>query len=160
MKKNLSEKNVNYITFSVNIGKKTIMIERNDNWEINITKTAKLLNKRQRDQKKWNSKVIRTFELLEGLTLVREIGPKNKKQTFLSLILALRVLNDYDPVLSYQVFKLYEQELLAKSKEIIIELTNYRQKLEIAEAEIAKLKNKHIDVDLKGGRFLLYEYGV
>lgn len=36
------------------------------------------------------------------------------------------------------------------------ELKNYRKKLEIAEAEIAKLKNKPIDVDLGGGKFLLY----
>jgi len=77
----------------------------------------------------------------------------------LSLVLALRVLNDYDPVLSYQVFKLYEQDLLAKPKKIITELKNYRKKLEVAEAEIAKLKNKPIiNVDLGGGKFLLYGY--
>ena len=77
----------------------------------------------------------------------------------MSLVLALRVLNDYDPVLSYQVFKLYEQDLLAKPKKIITELKNYRKKLEVAEAEIAKLKNKPIiNVDLGGGKFLLYGY--
>ena len=76
----------------------------------------------------------------------------------MSLVLALRVLNDYDHVLSYQVFKLYEQDLLAKPKKITTELKNYRKKLEVAEAEIAKLKNKPIDVDLGGGKFLLYAY--
>jgi hypothetical protein len=76
----------------------------------------------------------------------------------LSLVLALRVLNDYDHVLSYQVFKLYEQDLLAKPKKIITELKNYRKKLEVAEAEIAKLKNKPIDVDLENGKFLLHSY--
>ena len=96
--------------------------------------------------------------MLEGRTLVKEIGPKNKKQTFLSLILALRVLNDYDQVLSYQIFKLSEQDLLAKPKKIKTELKNYRKKLELAEAEIAKLKNKPMDVNLGGGQFLLYAY--
>lgn len=158
IKKNLSEKNVNCITFSVEIEKKIIVIERNQNWEINITKTAKLFDKRWRNWKSRNSEVIKTFEALEGRTLVKEIGPKNKKQTFLSLILALRVLNDYDPVLSYHVFKFYEQDLLAKSEKKIIELENYRKKLEIANATIAKLKNKPIDVDLGGGKFLLYAY--
>ena len=76
----------------------------------------------------------------------------------MSLVLVLRVLNDYDHVLSYQVFKLYEQDLLAKPKKIITELKNYRKKLEFAEAEIAKLKNKLIDVDLGSGKFLLYGY--
>ena len=31
---------------------------------------------------KWNSEVIKTFETLESRTLVKEVGPKNKKQTF------------------------------------------------------------------------------
>ena len=31
---------------SVQIGEKTVMIERNNNWEINIIKIAKLFNKR------------------------------------------------------------------------------------------------------------------
>ena len=152
MKKNLPSKNSKYILFSVQIGKKKVMIERNDDWEINITQAAKLLNKRWRDWQKWNSEVIKTFEILEGRTLIKKVGPKNKQQTFLSLILALRVLNDYNPVLSYQIFK------LSKPNKIKTELENYRKKLEIAEATIAKLENKPIDVDLGGGKFLLYGY--
>ena len=68
------------------------------------------------------------------------------------------MLNDYDQVLSYQIFKLSEQDLLAKPKKIKTELENYRKKLELAEAEIAKLKNKPMDVNLGGGQFLLYAY--
>ena len=158
MNKNLSEKDVNYITFSVETEEKIIIIERNQNWEINITKTAKLFDKRWRNWKSRNSEVIKTFEILEDRPLVKEIGPKNRKQTFLSLVLALRVLNDYDPVLSYHVFKFYEQDLLANSKEKKIEIENYRKKLEIANAKIAKLKNKPIDINLGGGKFLLYAY--
>ena len=48
--------------------------------------------------------------------------------------------------------------MLAKSEKKIIELENYRKKLEIANATIAKLKNKPIDVDLGGEKFLLYAY--
>jgi hypothetical protein len=48
--------------------------------------------------------------------------------------------------------------VLAKSEKKIIELENYRKKLEIANATIAKLKNKPIDVDLGGEKFLLYAY--
>jgi len=158
IKKNLHIENSKYILLSVQIREKKVMIEWNNNWEINITKTAKLFNKRCRNWQKWNSKVIKTFETLEGPTLVKKIEPKNKKQTFLSLISALRVFNDYDHVLSFQVFKLYEQDLLARPKKITTELKNYRKKLELVEAEIAKLKNKPIDVDLRGGQFLLYGY--
>jgi len=70
MKKNLPIENFKYILLSVQIGEKTIMISFNHNWEINITKTAKLLNKRWRDWQKWNSEVIKTYEILEGRTLV------------------------------------------------------------------------------------------
>jgi len=70
MKKNLPIENFKYILLSVQIGEKTIMISFNHNWKINITKTAKLLNKRWRDWQKWNSEVIKTYEILEGRTLV------------------------------------------------------------------------------------------
>ena len=66
IKKNLSIENSKYILLSVQIGEKIIMIERNNNWEINITKTAKLFNKRLRNRKKRNTEVIQTFEALEG----------------------------------------------------------------------------------------------
>ena len=46
MKKKLLIENSKYIFLSVQIGEKTIMIERNNNWEIIITNTAKLFNKR------------------------------------------------------------------------------------------------------------------
>lgn len=49
IKKNLPIENSKYIFLSVQIGEKTFMIERNNNWEINITKTAKLFNKKWRD---------------------------------------------------------------------------------------------------------------
>lgn len=90
--------------------------------------------------------------------MIREIGVKNRKQPFLSLILVLRVLNDYDQALSHQVFKLHELGLLAKFKRMAAELINYKQKLKIHEAEMAQLKNKSIDVDLRGGKFLFYGY--
>jgi len=150
--------NFNSITFSVEIEKKNIVLERNSDWEINITKTSKLFNKRWRNWKIKNHKVIETFEKLEGRTLIREVGPKNKKQTILQLILALRVLNDYNDVLSYHIFKLYVQDIVANFKQKKIELQELKQKLEIAEAINAKLQNKPIDVDLVGGQFLSYAY--
>jgi len=63
MNKNLSGKNLNSITFSVEIRKKTIMVERNQNWEINIAQTAKLFVKRWHNWKNYNLEVIKTFEM-------------------------------------------------------------------------------------------------
>jgi hypothetical protein len=96
---------------------------------------------------------------LEGRKLIRENNDdKRYPQTFLALILALRVLNDYDPVLSYQVFKLCEQELLSNSSHILIELDLSKRKIELLEAENAKLKNSAINVNLQEGKNLLYAY--
>jgi hypothetical protein len=99
-----------------------------------------------------------TFETLEGRSLIRETLDKRNPQTFLALILALQVLNDYDPVLSYQVFKSAEQELLSKPKKLIDQLDKYKKKLQLAEAQIAKLKRVSIDINLERGKFLLYGY--
>jgi len=51
-KENLLIEISKYILLFVQIGEKAVMIERNHNWEINITKTVKLFNKRLRDWKK------------------------------------------------------------------------------------------------------------
>jgi len=94
-------------------------------------------------------KTIKTFEKLEGRKLIRENNDKRNPQTFLALVLALRVLNDYDSVLSYQIFKLSEQELLSNPSYILTELDLFKKKIQLLEAENAKLKNSAINVSLK-----------
>jgi hypothetical protein len=154
-----SKKTEKHLLFQVKTGNNQIIeIERTSDWEINITQTAKKLNKRWRNWKKWNAKTIETFEKLEGRKLIRETGDKRNPQTFLALVLALRVLNDYDSVLSYQIFKLYEQELLANPSLVLAKLDSFKKKIQLLEAENAKLKNSAIDVNLKKGENLLYGY--
>ena len=154
-----SKKTESYTLFKVRtVENQVIKIERTANWEINITQTAKKLNKRWRNWKKWNAKTIETFEKLEGRKLIRENNDKRNPQTFLALVLALRVLNDYDSVLSYQIFKLYEQELLSNPSHILIELDSFKKKIQLLEAENAKLKNSGINVSLKKRENLLYGY--
>ena len=124
-----NKKTENYTLFEVRtVDNQLIQIEWTANWEINITQTAKKLNKRWRNWKKWNAKTIETFEKLEGRKLIRENNDKRNPQTFLALVLALRVLNDYDSVLSYQIFKLYEQELLSNSSHILTELDLFKKR--------------------------------
>ena len=141
---------------------RVIQIERTSNWEINITQAAIKLEKRWRNWKRWNFKTIEIFEKLAGRKLMRETDDKRNPQTFLALVLALRVLNDYDAVLSYQIFGLYEQELLSNPSRIHTELESLykqsQQRIEILEATVAKLSNSAIDVDLKQGKYLLYAY--
>ena len=151
--------NEGFIPIRVKCNNKEVMIPRTVDWQINITAVCKLLGKRWRDWKKWNQNVINAFELLEGKCMVNSLGPANKKQTFLPMILALRVLSDFDVVLCYQIFKTYESQLLNNSSEkLVLGLEVYRKKLEIAEAHIAKLSNKPLKIDLVGGKFLLYGY--
>ena len=159
MTKKKNKKIENYTLFEVRTSEnQVIQIERTSNWEINITQTAKKLNKRWRNWKKWNAKTIETFEELEGRKLIRENNDKRNPQTFLALVLALRVLNDYDSVLSYQIFKLYEQELLSNPHHMLTELDFLKKKIQLVEAENAKLKNSPINVSLEKGNNLLYGY--
>lgn len=82
-----NKKTENYILFEIKtVDNQLIQIERTANWEINITKTAKKLNKRWRNWKKWNAKTIETFEKLEGRKLIRENNDKRNPQTFLALV--------------------------------------------------------------------------
>lgn len=52
----------------------------------------------------------------------------------------------------------YEQELLSNPSHILTELDLFKKKIQLLEAENAKLKNSAIDVNLKKGENLLYGY--
>lgn len=72
---------------------------------------------------------------------------KRNPQTFLGIVLALRVLNDYDDVLSYQIFNLYKKELRSNPSTTLTELDSLKKRIEMLEAENAKLQNAAIDVN-------------
>lgn len=135
-----------------------LSIERTEDWYINMTQVAKLFNKRWRDWAKRNATVINKFELLEGKSLTREVGPKNKVQTHVSIKLALRALSDYDDTFSWHVFTEYEKSFEFDKSKLLLDLHNIYKRVELLTAENSKLKNKAIDVDLVGGQFLLYAY--
>ena len=63
VKKNLHIENSKYILLSVQIREKKVMIERNNNWEINITKTAKLFNKKWLIGKSGTQKLLKLLKL-------------------------------------------------------------------------------------------------
>ena len=61
-------------------------------------------------------------------------------------------------MLSYQIFKLYEQELISNLSSILTELDFLKKKIQLLEAENAKLRNSTVNVNLKKGEYLLYAY--
>lgn len=135
-----------------------IQIERTANWEINITNILKKLNRRWRNWTRTHKGTIEVFERFEGRTLIRETDCKKNPQTFLGLVLALRVLSDFDRVISYQIMKLYEKELLKHEPHLLDDLATLRERNEVLQAENAKLKNTPIIVDLILGTNLFYAY--
>ena len=138
---------------------KFIKISRTPDWEINMTQVAKLFGRRWSDWSRWNQETINTFESLEGKPLVRKEGSKNRLQTYVAINLALRILSDYDNVLSWNVFTQYEKSLRNENCEIALELKRSYEKNDLLKATIAKLKNESMNIDLIGGEFLLYGYG-
>lgn len=104
-----------------------------------------------------NKSVIKTFELLSGKSLIRKAGARNKTQTYVCLILALRILCAYDETIFWHLFTEYNKSLQDEIK-VLQKFKTLYQKLELVKAENAKLKNKPVDISLVGGRFLLYGY--
>lgn len=135
-----------------------INIVRTKDWEINITQLALKFGKKWKAWKWRNKQVIADFELLEGKSMVRESGPKNKVQTWLSFKLAMRVLSSYDNAFSWHVFSKFVQSMELDKVAFAIELDKVYKMNEILTAKNAKLEGKSIEVDLVGGDYLSYGY--
>ena len=146
------------VILNLNYNGKLVKISRTLDWEINMTQVAKLFGKRWTDWSRWNKDIIDTYQALEGKSLIRKEGPKNKPQTYVNLTLALRILNDYDHVFSWNVFTQFEKSLRNEKSEVLLKLKNSYEKNALLEARIAKLENKSMNIDLIGGQFLLYAY--
>ena len=83
----------------------------------------------------YHQKTIEVYEKLAGRKLVRKTGGRYP-QTFLDLTLALRVISQWDLVLSYRILKLAAQELYWDSSNMCAEL----KLLEQVEQELVTLK--------------------
>ena len=123
-----------------------------------MTQLAKAFKKRWRNWLLDNKKVVTKFEELEGKALIRVVGPKNRPQTYVGFILALRVLHDYDASFSWHILTAYKNSLEESNKKVGLELKGFQERSQLLEAENAQLKNKAIEVNLVGGEFLLYAY--
>src|SRR6056300_1718000 len=82
-----------------------------------------------------NKRVIEVFERLEQKPLTKVVvtqkESKKYKHTCVHLVLALRVLADFDHVLSYHIFKHYQQSLLLAQERYLTEVRELRQKIEL-----------------------------
>ena len=135
-----------------------LIIKHDGDWFINMTDLGKNLNKPWRTWKYNNKQTIAVFEVLEGKKLLRITGPKNRPTTYVGLVLALRVLSDYDHVLSYHIFKHYEKNLLESKSSSLEKIAELRKKLEISEALLAKSENRPVEPTLIDHNFLSYGY--
>jgi len=135
-----------------------INIVRTSSWEVNITQLAPKFGKSWKDWKRRNQQVIVDFELLEGKPMLRESGPKNKVQTWLSFKLAMRVLSSYDNAFSWHVFSKFVESVELDKVAFAIELDKVYKRNEILMAKNAQLQGKAIEVDLVGGDYLSYGY--
>jgi hypothetical protein len=146
--------------FSAEVKHKNVLlsIKIDENWFIDMTQLGKDLNKPWRKWKFNNKKVIEVFELLEEKKLTKQIGTINKQHTWVSLVLALRALADYDHVLSYHVFKKYEQSLISSKEQYLDEIKKLEQQLEVGEALLAVAQGRKIEPVLLNHDFLAYAY--
>jgi len=160
LKRVFSTKN-NTIKHSIvipNYKESKFIIKHDGEWFINITDLGKNLNKPWRFWKYNNNKTIAVFEALEGKTLIKITGSKNRPITYVGLVLVLRALADYDHVLSYHIFKHYEKTLLESNSASIKEIAELRKKLKISEALLTKSEDKPVEPALINHSYLAYGY--
>ena len=91
-----------------------------------MTQSGEDIKKPWRTWKFNNKRVIEVFERLEQKLLTKVIvtqkGSKKYKHTWVHLVLVLRVLADFDHVLSYHIFKHYQQSLLLDQERHLTEV--------------------------------------
>ena len=140
----------------------TVMIRRDSDWFVDMTQLGEDIKKPWRIWKFNNKRVIEAFEKLEQRPLTKVIvtqkGSKKYRHTWVHLVLALRVLADFDHVLSYHIFKHYQQSLLLDQERHLIEVRELRQKIELGEALLAQVEGRKVEPVLLHHDYLAYGY--
>ena len=140
----------------------TIMIKRDSDWFVDMTQLGKDIKKPWKIWKFNNKRVIEVFERLEQKSLTKviaiQVGSKEYEHTWVHLILALRVLADFDHVLSYHIFRHYQQSLLLDQEKYLIELRELKQRAELAEAILAQSEGRKVEPVLLHHDYLAYGY--
>jgi len=140
----------------------TVMIKRDSDWFVDMTQLGKDIKKPWKIWKFNNRRVIEVFERLEQKSLTKliatQVGSKEYEHTWVHLILALRVLADFDHVLSYHIFKHYQQSLLLDQERHLTEVRELRQKIELDEALLAQVEGRKVEPILLHQDYLAYGY--
>ena len=140
----------------------TVVIRRDSDWFVDMTQLGEDIKKPWRTWKFNNKRVIEVFERLEQKPLTKVIvtqkGSKKYKHTWVHLVLALRVLADFDHVLSYHIFKHYQQSLLLDQERHLTEVRELRQKIELGEALLAQVEGRKVEPILLHHDYLAYGY--
>ena len=140
----------------------TVVIRRDSDWFVNMTQSGEDIKKPWRTWKFNNKRVIEVFERLEQKLLTKVIvtqkGSKKYKHTWVHLVLVLRVLADFDHVLSYHIFKHYQQSLLLDQERHLTEVRELRQKIELDEALLAQVEGRKVEPILLHHDYLAYGY--
>ena len=136
----------------------TVVIRRDSDWFVDMTQLGEDIKKPWRTWKFNNKRVIEVFERLEQKPLTKVIvtqkGSKKYKHTWVHLVLALRVLADFDHVLSYHIFKHYQQSLLLDQERYLTEVRELRQKIELGEALLAQVEGRKVEPSIIASRLL------
>ena len=119
-----------------------LMIETDDEGFINMTLLGNDLGKPWKTWKFNNKLVIEAFEEAEKKKLTKTTGPINRQHTWVSLVLALRVIADLDQVLSYHMFKHYTQSLIFNKDKNSAEVQKLGEQLEIDKASLSVCENR------------------
>ena len=94
-KNNIIKKNNPIIKLEIYHENKTLIIERDKDWNINITPLAKYLGKNWQDWYKYHKKKVRYFEAQSDMKQIVYTTPGRYGSTWITFELATQVLNTW-----------------------------------------------------------------
>jgi len=135
-KRIISERNNKSITFEIYYEDKTITIERDEDWNINITSLGKALNKKWKDWYKYHKRKVKDIEIQSGVKQIVKATRGRYGSTWVAYETATLVLYRWNHAVAYQLHFSNESYVTYLKKRII--------KLELIIENQKKQKRRHL----------------
>jgi hypothetical protein len=111
-------KNNQIIKLEIYHENKSIIIERDKNWNINITSLAKSLGKNWQDWYKYHKKKVQYFEVQSGTKQIVRATAGRYGSTWITFELATQVLNTWSNSFAYQLSCLHKSYVISLQKQV------------------------------------------
>jgi hypothetical protein len=124
-KNNIIAKNNPIIKLEIYHENKIIFIERDKDWNINITSLAKSLGKNWQNWYKYHKKKVQCLEVQSGIKQIVRATPGRYNSTWITFELATQVLNAWSTSFAYQFSCLHKSDEVISLQKRIFKLDSF-----------------------------------